>query len=130
MARRCSTPWAAGAAASYLASHLSPRLMVGGHPAPALAELAQVHSYTIAFWWAAGMFAAGAVLAALLFRGRHPHGADRTGGFETMSPHSAGQGPRCRRDRRLQAAPVAVGRGKWPAAGPSGARGEPAPLIT
>jgi hypothetical protein len=27
-----------------------------------------VHSYTTAFWWAAGIFAAGAVLAALLFR--------------------------------------------------------------
>ena len=27
-----------------------------------------MHSYTTAFWWAAGMFAAGAVLAALLFR--------------------------------------------------------------
>jgi EmrB/QacA subfamily drug resistance transporter len=59
---------AASAAASYLASHLGPRLMIGGHPAPALAELAQVHSYTTAFWWAAGMFAGGAVLAALLFR--------------------------------------------------------------
>ena len=59
---------AASAAASYLASHLSPRLMIGGHPAPALAELAQVHSYTTAFWWAAGMFAGGSVLAALLFR--------------------------------------------------------------
>jgi EmrB/QacA subfamily drug resistance transporter len=59
---------AASAAAGYLASHLSPRLMIGGHPAPALVELAQVHSYTVAFWWAAGMFAAGAVVAALLFR--------------------------------------------------------------
>jgi hypothetical protein len=59
---------AASAAAGYLASHLSPRLMIGGHPAPALVELAQVHSYTTAFWWAAGMFAAGAVLAALLLR--------------------------------------------------------------
>ncbi len=59
---------AASAAASYLASHLSPRLMTGGHPAPALAELAQVHSYTTAFWWAAAMFAGGSVLAALLFR--------------------------------------------------------------
>ena len=37
---------AASAAASYLASHPSPRLMTGGHPAPALAELAQVRSYT------------------------------------------------------------------------------------
>src|SRR3984885_13144454 len=63
---------AASAAASYLASHLSPRLMVGGRPAPALAELAQVHSYTTAFWWAGGMFAAGSVLAALLFRGGAP----------------------------------------------------------
>jgi EmrB/QacA subfamily drug resistance transporter len=59
---------AASAAASYLASHLSPRLMTGGHPAPALAELAQVHSYTTAFWWAAAMFAGGSILAALLFR--------------------------------------------------------------
>ncbi len=59
---------AASAAASYLASHLSPRLMIGGHPAPALVQLAQVHSYTTAFWWAAAMFAAGSVLAALLFR--------------------------------------------------------------
>ncbi len=59
---------AASAAASYLASHLSPRLLIGGHPAPALVELAQVHSYTTAFWWAAGMFAAGSVVAALLFR--------------------------------------------------------------
>jgi len=59
---------AASAAAGYLASHLSPRLLAGGHPAPVLVELAQVHSYTIAFWWAAGIFAAGSVLAALLFR--------------------------------------------------------------
>jgi len=59
---------AASAAASYLASHLSPRLITGGHPAPALVQLAQVHSYTTAFWWAAGMFAAGSVLAAVLFR--------------------------------------------------------------
>ena len=59
---------AASAAAGYLASHLSPRLTGGGHPAPALAALAQVHSYTTAFWSAAGIFGAGSVLAALLFR--------------------------------------------------------------
>jgi hypothetical protein len=52
-------------AASAAASYLAPRLMTGGHPA---AALAQVHSYTTAFWWAAGMFAGGSVLAALLFR--------------------------------------------------------------
>jgi len=59
---------AASAAAGYLTAHLSPRLMVSGRPAPALVQLAQVHSYAIAFWWAAGLFAAGAVLAAVLFR--------------------------------------------------------------
>jgi EmrB/QacA subfamily drug resistance transporter len=63
---------AASAAAGYLTTHLSLRLMAGGHPAPALVELAQVHSYTTAFWWAAGMFAAGSVVAALLFRGGAP----------------------------------------------------------
>jgi EmrB/QacA subfamily drug resistance transporter len=65
---------AASAAAGYLASHLSPRLMTGGRPAAALVELAQVHSYTTAFWWAAGMFAAGSVVAALLFRRGAPAG--------------------------------------------------------
>jgi len=59
---------AASAAASYLAAHLSARLLAGSRPAPALAELAQVHSYTTAFWWAAAIFAAGSVLATLLFR--------------------------------------------------------------
>jgi hypothetical protein len=59
---------AASAAASYLAAHLSPRTTVAGRPSAALTQLAQVHSYTTAFWWAAAMFAAGALLAALLFR--------------------------------------------------------------
>ncbi len=63
---------AASAAASYLASHLSPATMAGGRPASALVQLAQVHSYTTAFWWAAGLFAAGSVVAALLFRGGAP----------------------------------------------------------
>jgi hypothetical protein len=59
---------AASAAASYLASHQSPHLPGTGRPSPALLQLAAVHSYTTAFWWAAGLFAMGAVLAALLFR--------------------------------------------------------------
>ena len=69
---------AASAAASYLASHFTPRLMADGRPAPALVELAQVHSYTTAFWWASGMFAAGAVLAVLLFRRGAPASSART----------------------------------------------------
>ncbi len=59
---------AATAAASYLTSHLSPALVVDGRPSPVLVQLAQVHSYTVAFWWAAGLFALGAVLATVLFR--------------------------------------------------------------
>jgi hypothetical protein len=63
---------ATSAATSYLASHLIPRTMTSGRELAAITELAQVHSYTVAFWWAAGLFAAGSVLAALLFRGGAP----------------------------------------------------------
>ena len=45
---------AASAAASYLAAHLSPQTTAAGRPSAALTQLAQVHSYTTAFWWAAG----------------------------------------------------------------------------
>jgi hypothetical protein len=55
---------AATAAADYLAAHLP--------PSPAVAAAAAVHSYTVAYWVDAGIFAFGAVLAALLFRRRVP----------------------------------------------------------
>jgi len=56
---------AATAAADYVAAHL-----------PATAEVAAqaaVTSYATAYWWGAGFFAVGAVIAALLFR-RMGHG--------------------------------------------------------
>jgi EmrB/QacA subfamily drug resistance transporter len=53
---------AATAAASYVASHVPPTAAV-------VAEAA-VHSYAVAYWWGAGIFAFGAVLAALLFKRR------------------------------------------------------------
>ncbi|MGO4102818.1 MFS transporter [Leifsonia sp. YAF41] len=56
---------AATAAADYIASHLP--------PTAAVAEQAAIHSYATAYWWGAGFFAAGAVMAALLFR-RIGHG--------------------------------------------------------
>ena len=71
---------AASAATSYLASHLTPRLLIDGRAASrgatgsrpvemhVLVQLAQVHSYTVAFWWASGLFLVGAVVAAVLFR--------------------------------------------------------------
>jgi EmrB/QacA subfamily drug resistance transporter len=59
---------AASSAAAYVTANLGPRTVVGGRAVPALAELAQVHGYVTAFWWAAGIFAAGAAVAAFLFR--------------------------------------------------------------
>jgi EmrB/QacA subfamily drug resistance transporter len=50
---------AATAAASFAAAHLT---------SPAVAQLAAVHSYVVAFWWAAGIFAVGAVIVALMLR--------------------------------------------------------------
>ncbi|HEY7432442.1 MAG TPA: MFS transporter [Streptosporangiaceae bacterium] len=59
---------AASATAAYLTSHASAATTVRGQPSPELLGLALVHGYTTAFWWTAGIFAAGAVVAAVLFR--------------------------------------------------------------
>ena len=59
---------AAGATAAYLTAHLSPRSLSGGKPGPGLTTHALVHGYTTAFWWGVGIFAFGAVVAAVLFR--------------------------------------------------------------
>lgn len=53
---------AASAATSYVAAHLPPN--------PEVLAQAAVHSYSVGYWWAAGFFAFGAVLTALLFRRR------------------------------------------------------------
>jgi hypothetical protein len=50
---------AASAAATFAVSHLTD---------PAVAQLAAVHSYTVAFWWAAAIFVAGATIVALVLR--------------------------------------------------------------
>jgi EmrB/QacA subfamily drug resistance transporter len=50
---------AAGAATHYLS---------GRHPSPAALAQAQLHSYATAYWWSAGLFAVGALLALLMFR--------------------------------------------------------------
>jgi len=56
---------AATAAGNYVAAHLPPSATVAAEAA--------VHSYAVAYWWGAGFFAFGAVLAVLLFR-RRGHG--------------------------------------------------------
>jgi hypothetical protein len=47
----------------------------GKAPSKALASQAAVHGYTVAFWWAAGIFALGAVVATILLRPGVPVGA-------------------------------------------------------
>jgi hypothetical protein len=56
---------AATAATDYVAAHLP--------PSAAVAAEAAIQSYATAYWWGAGFFAFGAVLAALVFR-RRGHG--------------------------------------------------------
>jgi EmrB/QacA subfamily drug resistance transporter len=58
---------AVSATAAYLTAS-SRRAPAGSRPSHTLTELAQVHGYTTAFWWAAGIFAGGAVISGLLFR--------------------------------------------------------------
>jgi EmrB/QacA subfamily drug resistance transporter len=59
---------AASAVTAYLADHRAAK--------NALAQ-AQLHSYATAYWWSAGLFAAGAVLSLLLYRkGRPRRGPD------------------------------------------------------
>jgi EmrB/QacA subfamily drug resistance transporter len=58
----------ASSVAGYLASHLSPATLAGGHPAPALTRLAMIHGYTTGFWVAAAIFGAGAIICGALFR--------------------------------------------------------------
>jgi hypothetical protein len=55
----------ASAVTAYLAAHLASARVIGRQ---ALAGLALAHGYDTAFWWTAGIFAAGAVIAGLLFR--------------------------------------------------------------
>ena len=51
---------AATAAATYLTHHV---------PGTASMAQAQLHSYATAYWWSAGLFAAGTVVSVLIFRG-------------------------------------------------------------
>jgi hypothetical protein len=53
------------AVTAYLAAHLAAARLIGR---PALTGLALAHGYDTAFWWTAGIFAAGAVTAAALLR--------------------------------------------------------------
>ncbi|MFE9248963.1 DHA2 family efflux MFS transporter permease subunit [Streptomyces sp. NPDC007088] len=58
---------AASAATSYLA---------GKQPTKAVLAQAQLESYSTAYWWSAGFFAAGAVIALLMYRSGKPAAAE------------------------------------------------------
>jgi len=52
------------------ASAVAAHLHAAGVASHTLARLALAHGYDTAFWWAAGIFAAGAVIGVALLRGR------------------------------------------------------------
>ena len=84
---------AAGATTAYLTAHVSPRTLVHGRPSPALTGQALIHGYTTAFWWAAVIFACGAVVAGLLFRWGplvRPAGSGRSCPPRPRAPRSPG----------------------------------------
>src|SRR5580658_2529824 len=54
-----------GAVTTYLAAHVTAARLIGR---PALTGLALSHGYDTAFWWTAGLFAAGAVVGGALLR--------------------------------------------------------------
>jgi hypothetical protein len=54
---------AISATTGYLTSHLT-----GGHATAGTATLALLHGYTTAFWWSAGILAAGAIICGTLLR--------------------------------------------------------------
>jgi EmrB/QacA subfamily drug resistance transporter len=67
---------AATAAATYVASHGT---------APAALAQAQLHSYSTAYWWSAGFFAVGTVLALLMYRKGRPE--QSAGGDAVQAVH-------------------------------------------
>jgi EmrB/QacA subfamily drug resistance transporter len=53
---------------STMAATATNHFIGGQHPTAALVAHATVHGYTTAFWWSAGIFALGAIVAALVYR--------------------------------------------------------------
>jgi predicted MFS family arabinose efflux permease len=60
---------------STLAASATSSYLTGKQPTTNLLTHAAVHGYTTAFWWSAGIFAAGALITGLLVRGNLPEPA-------------------------------------------------------
>jgi EmrB/QacA subfamily drug resistance transporter len=86
----------ASAVASYLTAHLALARLIGRQ---ALAGLALAHGYDTAFWWTAGIFAGGAVIAGALLRPGHwISGARPPRHMTRCQPHKPRQAPPVRHD--------------------------------
>ena len=73
---------------STLAATSTRHYLAGKHPNPSVLAHAAVHGYTTGFWWAAGFFAAGALITGLLLHGRAPRTAPRTETEANLQPAS------------------------------------------
>ncbi|MBM9505098.1 MFS transporter [Actinacidiphila acididurans] len=58
-----------------LATSAATNFLVGKRPSPAVLQQAQLHSYSVAYWWSAGLFAFGFLVTFLLFRPGPPRTA-------------------------------------------------------
>ena len=74
---------------STLAATATSHYLAGKHPNPSVIAHAAVHGYTTGLWWAAGFFAAGALITGLLLHGRAPSPAPRTQAEANLQPASA-----------------------------------------
>jgi hypothetical protein len=77
------------AVTSYLAAHLAAARLIGREP---LTGLALAHGYDIAFWWTAGIFAAGALIGGALLRPGplHPASTPPAGPAEVTTTQAKG----------------------------------------
>ncbi|MFI0895914.1 MFS transporter [Streptomyces sp. NPDC020983] len=71
-----------------LATSAATSYLSGRRPSPAAIAQAQLHSYTVAYWWSAGFFAFGFLVTFLLFRPGPPRIAEVTA-EESPSPAPA-----------------------------------------
>jgi len=76
----------ASAVTSYLAVHLAEARSIGRQ---ALTGLALAHGYDSGFWWTAGLFAVGAIVAGLTFRRGPLLSQARPGGQDAGVPEQA-----------------------------------------
>jgi len=74
---------------STLAATATRHHLAGKQATPSVIAHAAVHGYTTGFWWAAGFFAAGALITGLLLHGRAPRTAPRTQPAANPQPASA-----------------------------------------